>query len=166
MNFPAALTKMLLLVQKLGLLQGPEPEVDPEAAVPVQVARYQNLDWAKIMVVFSLASAIDIALLSVQVHSHLPVIFYFLDLAILLAFTCFFTSKSVHSNCPLVAHVLERFGIFFGVTAFFISITIPFPAVWFKCVAWFIYAISWLVIFFCNSFVSALTPIKNESTTT
>ena len=156
MNFTAALTKILLLVQKLSPFQGPEPEVDPEAAVPVQVARYQNLDWAKIIVVFSLASAIDIALLSVQIHSQkLPVVFYFLELTILLAFSCFFTSKSVHSNCPLVAHVLERFGIFFGVTAFFISITIPFPAVWFKCIACFIYAISWLVIFFCNSFVFA-----------
>ena len=140
MNFTAAITKLLQLLQNLGPFHGPPAPPDPEAVVPAndQVNRCQNSDyWAKIIVVFSMASAIDIALLSVQVHSQLPVVFYFLELAILLAFTCFFTSKLFHPNCPLFAQVLDRFGIFFGVTAFFISITVPFPAVWFKCIACF-----------------------------
>jgi hypothetical protein len=151
MTFTAAITKMLQLVlHKIIPFNGPPP--DPEAVLPDQAPEHHNLDWAKIIVVFSLASAIDIALLSVQIHSQkLPVVFYFLELAILLAFSCFFTSKSVHSNCPLVAEALERFGIFFGVTAFFISITVPFPAVWFKCITCFVYAVSWLAILFCNS---------------
>ncbi|KAL6182966.1 hypothetical protein ACLB2K_044377 [Fragaria x ananassa] len=155
MSFAAAITNLLQLLQTLGPFHGPPTHPDPEALAPPDdqaVPGRQNLDWAKIIVVFSLASAIDIALLSVQVHSQLPVVFYFLELAILLAFTCFFTGKTVHSNSPPVAQVLERFGIFFGVSAFFISITIPFPAVWFKCIACFIYVVSWLVIFFCNSY--------------
>ncbi|KAL6177945.1 hypothetical protein ACLB2K_049466 [Fragaria x ananassa] len=150
MNFAAAITKLLQLLQQLASFHGPPTPPNPEAVAQADQVHpgRQNLDWAKIIVVLSLASAIEIALLSVQVHSQLPVVFYFLELAILLAFTCFFTGKTVHSNSPLVAQVLERFGIFFGVSAFFISITIPFPAVWFKCIACFVYVVSWLAIFF------------------
>ena len=151
MTFTAAVTQMLQLVlQKIRTCNGPP---DPEAVLPAdQAPKHHNLDWAKIIVVFSLASAIDIAIVSVQIPSQkLPLIFYFLELAILLAFSCFFISKSVHSNCPPVAEVLEKFGIFFGVTAFFISITVPFSAVWFKCITCFVYAVSWLAILFCNS---------------
>ncbi|RXH85310.1 hypothetical protein DVH24_042078 [Malus domestica] len=57
-----------------------------------------NLDWATIIVVFCLTAAIGIALLPFQGPSgqlHLPVIFYFLGLSVLLAFTCILPSLAL-----------------------------------------------------------------------
>ncbi|KAB2607484.1 hypothetical protein D8674_007201 [Pyrus ussuriensis x Pyrus communis] len=97
-----------------------------------------NLDWAKTIVMFCLTAAIGLALLPFQIPSgqlHLPLIFYFFGLSVLLAFTCILVSKFIHFNyCPAgisIARISHHFGLFFGVTAFFISITVPFP-LWFK----------------------------------
>ncbi|KAL6175380.1 hypothetical protein ACLB2K_052021 [Fragaria x ananassa] len=136
---------MILPLQKIGYIAGPDQEAI------VEVAKHRNLDSAKIVVVFCSASAIDMALLSAQLHSQLPIIFYFLALAILFAFTSVFISIFVHSSCPEVAQVFQQCGVFFGVTAVFISISVPFP-VWFKWTTCFIYALSWLVIILCNYF--------------
>ena len=138
----------LQILTKLGWI----PYPDEEAAA---ARNHNHLDyWPKILVVFCSASAIDLALLSAQIqYSRLPPIFCFLGLTIILSFTCFFVSKSIHFNYPLAAHVLDRFGIFFGVTAIFISITIPFP-LWFKCLTCFIYVLCWLTILFCNYLLS------------
>ncbi|KAB2616440.1 hypothetical protein D8674_023028 [Pyrus ussuriensis x Pyrus communis] len=115
---------------------------------------YNNLDWPEIIIMFCLTSAIGLALLSVQIPSgQLPVIFYFLGLSILLAFTCILVSKFVHSNyCPAgisIPRLFHNFGLFFGVIAFFISITIPFP-LWFKCAAYSICVTAFLLIVLCN----------------
>ncbi|KAK9926192.1 hypothetical protein M0R45_023434 [Rubus argutus] len=133
---------LLKVITKLGWVSDP-PAADQEPP------RYQDY-WVKILVVFCSASSIELALLSAQIqYSQLPPIFCFLGITIILSFTCFFVSKSIHFNYPLAAHVLDRFGIFFGVTAIFISITIPFP-LWFKCLTCFIYVLCWLTILFCN----------------
>ncbi|KAB2607494.1 hypothetical protein D8674_007211 [Pyrus ussuriensis x Pyrus communis] len=115
-----------------------------------------NLDWATIIVVFCLTTAIGIALLPFQGPSgqlHLPVIFYFLGLSVILAFTCILLSKFIHFNyCPggiTIAPIFHQFGLFFGVTAFFISISIPFP-LWFKCAALSIYVVTFLLVVLCN----------------
>ncbi|KAB2607482.1 hypothetical protein D8674_007199 [Pyrus ussuriensis x Pyrus communis] len=114
-----------------------------------------NFDWAEIIVVFCLTTAIGLAFLPFQIPSHLPlpVIFSFLGLSILLAFTCILVSKFIHFNyCPAgisVSRVCHHFGLFFGVTAFFISITISFPF-WFKFTAYSIYVASFLLITLCN----------------
>ncbi|KAB2607488.1 hypothetical protein D8674_007205 [Pyrus ussuriensis x Pyrus communis] len=115
-----------------------------------------NLDWATIIVVFCFTAAIGIAVLPFQGPSgqlHLPVIFYFLGLSVLLAFTCILVSKFIHfSYCPAgitIAPIFHQLGIFFGVTAFFISISIPFP-LWFKCAALSIYVVTFLLVVLCN----------------
>ncbi|KAM1204610.1 hypothetical protein FF1_005500 [Malus domestica] len=115
-----------------------------------------NLDWATIIVVFCLTAAIGIAVLPFQGSSgqfHLPVIFYFFGLSILLAFTCILVSKFIHfSYCPAgikIAPIFHQLGLFFGVTAFFISISIPFPS-WFKCAALSIYVVTFLLVVLCN----------------
>ncbi|RXH94894.1 hypothetical protein DVH24_024578 [Malus domestica] len=115
-----------------------------------------NLDWATIIVVFCLTAAIGIAVLPFQGPSgrlHLPVIFYFLGLSVLLAFTCILVSKFIHfSYCPAgitIAPIFHQLGLFFGVTAFFISISIPFP-LWFKCVALSIYVVTFILVVLCN----------------
>ncbi|CAL2262708.1 unnamed protein product [Prunus armeniaca] len=140
---------------------------DPEAALQVAEAaaaysyrdRRRNnknkLDWAKIIVVFCFTAAIGLALLPFQLHdSHeLPLNFYFLGLTVLLAFTCILVSKFVHFNyCPAgisISYRFHNFGLFFGFTAFLISITIPFP-LWFKCNAYSIYVAACFLIILCN----------------
>ena len=69
--------------------------VDPVEAArnvgvnPAEAARnggVNHMEWAEIMIAACWASAIDIALQSVQVQSQLPAAFHLLSLAILLAF--------------------------------------------------------------------------------
>ncbi|CAN6696728.1 unnamed protein product [Malus baccata var. baccata] len=135
-------------------------ERDLEAAVHHVADRrtnykyHNNLDWPEIIIMFCLTAVIGLALLSVQIPSgQLPVIFYFLGLSVLLAFTCILVSKFVHfSYCPAgisIPLLFHNFGLFFGVTVFFISITIPFP-LWFKCAAYFIYVAAFLLIVLYN----------------
>ncbi|KAB2616421.1 hypothetical protein D8674_023009 [Pyrus ussuriensis x Pyrus communis] len=114
----------------------------------------ETIDWAKIIVAYCLSTAIGMALIPIQLHSHhLPQTFCVLGLAILLAFTCIMVSKFIqHSNSPrIIVHLFHYFGVFFGVTAFFISVTIPFPP-WFKCTASLIYVASGLVVLFCHHY--------------
>ncbi|KAL6182967.1 hypothetical protein ACLB2K_044378 [Fragaria x ananassa] len=135
-------TKLILLLEKIGALDG-SPDQEAAAAEPRRHNR--NMDWAKIIAVSCWAAAIDIALQSS--HSSLPITFYFLALAILFAITCVFVSSFIHSNYPKPAHLLERLGIFFGLTAFFIAIIIPFPS-WFRYLTCFIYVVSWSAYYF------------------
>lgn len=133
---------------------------DLETAVHVDQSRaanlgdligHRNMDWVKVMVAFCFSSAVDIAILSFQVHTHLPPLFFLVSLAILFAFTSFFVSKFVGSKFPRTAMVLERAGVFFVVTGFFIAITIPFPLC-LRVVTWVVYAISFVFVIFCNYF--------------
>ncbi|KAM1039391.1 hypothetical protein EV1_028501 [Malus domestica] len=130
-----------------------QPPLRPATATSSRTSKH-NLDWAKIIMAYCLSTAIGMALVPIQLHSdHLPLTFCVLGLAILLAFTCIMVSKFIqHSNSPRrIVHLFHYFGVFFGVTAFFISVTIPFP-VWFKCTASVIYVASGLVVLFCHHY--------------
>jgi hypothetical protein len=107
------------------------------------------MEWAEIVIAACWTSAIDIALQSVQVKS-LPAAFHLLSLAILLAFASFFVSQFIKSSNFLVtAQALEKFGLFFTATAFFVAISIPFPF-YLKFVSWAVYTISMLAILICS----------------
>ena len=110
-----------------------------------------HMEWAEIVIAFCLAWAIDIVLLSVQVNSQFPVPFHLFSLAILLAFASTVVSKFINPKFLLTAQVLEKCGVFFTVTAFFIAITISFPFC-LKFTSWVIYAISALAILICSCF--------------
>ena len=115
---------------------------------PAQAARnggVNHMEWAEIVIAACWASAIDIALQSVQVKSQLPAAFHLLSFAILLAFASFCVSKFIKSKFLVTAQVLEKFGVFFTATAFFIAITIPFPF-YLKFASWAVYTISMLAI--------------------
>jgi hypothetical protein len=79
------------------------------------------------MVSFCLSSALAIALTTyANVHSKLSAIFHLLSFQFLLCFATFFVSKfMMNSKFPVIAQVLDRAGVFLGVTAFFTAITIP-----------------------------------------
>ncbi|PRQ21639.1 putative isopenicillin N synthase [Rosa chinensis] len=135
----------------------------PQTAAEPNQPNHRVLDyWAKILALFCSASGIEMALLSVKSGSELPASFYFLGFTLILGFTCFFVGRCIRSIFEQAAKVLQRVGIFFGVTAIFISITIPFPTLWFKCVTGFIYALCWLTILACNYFHSHLLPVYNK----
>ena len=110
-----------------------------------------HMEWAEIVIGFCLASAIDVALLSLQVHSQLPAPFHLFSLAILLSFASIVVSKFINSKFLLTAQVLEKCGVFFTVTVFFVAITIPFPF-YPKFDSWTVYVISALSILICSCF--------------
>ena len=74
--------------------------VDPaEAARLVVVHRYQHhMDWTDVMIGFCLTSALEIALVSVQVHTQLSATFHLLSLPILFVFVCFSFSEHMKSK--------------------------------------------------------------------
>ena len=110
-----------------------------------------HMEWDDIVIGFCLASAIDIVLLSVQVNSQLPVPFHLFSLAILLAFASTVVSKFINPKFLVTAQVLEKCGVFFTATAFFMAITNPFPFC-LKFTSWAVYAISALAILIWNCF--------------
>ncbi|KAH7852145.1 hypothetical protein Vadar_021087 [Vaccinium darrowii] len=119
--------------------------------VPPVVAqnRQQNLDWPQLVIAFCFTSAMDVALQSIETRTQLPLPFHFLSLAIVFAFTSLFVARHISSKFPLQAGVLEKVGIFFAVTAFFVAITVALPLC-LKLISWIIFAVSLLVILICN----------------
>ncbi|KAK9985594.1 hypothetical protein SO802_030545 [Lithocarpus litseifolius] len=106
--------------------EAPTPAAGDGAEKQAQAAGFvvvHHMEWAEIVIAFCLASAIDIALLSVQGHS-LPALFHLFSLAILLAFASVVVSKFINPKFLVTAQVLEKCGVFFTVTAFFIAISI------------------------------------------
>ena len=106
------------------------------------LALVHHMEWAEVVITFCLAWAIDIASLSVQVHSQLPV---------LLAFASTVVSKFINPKFFLTVQVLEKCGVFFTVTVFFIAIIIPFPFC-LKFASWAVYVISALAILIWGCF--------------
>ena len=115
------------------------------------LALVHHMEWAEIVIAFCLAWATNIALLSVQEPSQLPVPFHLFSLAILLAFASTVVSKFMNPKFFLTVQVLEKCGVFFTVTAFFMAITIPFPFC-LKFASWAVYVISALAILICGCF--------------
>ncbi|KAK9278389.1 hypothetical protein L1049_027954 [Liquidambar formosana] len=109
-----------------GDLETAAVEQKPQPASPV-FAGQQNLDWTKIILAFCFASAVDIAILSVQINSKLPLTFHLLSLAISFTFASIFVAKFTTAKYPVTALVLNQMGVLFAATAFFLAVTIPFP---------------------------------------
>ena len=109
-----------------------DPELPDMAARDVTVGvvahRHQHhMDWTDVMIGFCLTSALEIALVSVQVHTQLSATFHLLSLPILFVFVCFSFSEHMKSKFLVTGKVFQNFGVFFTITTFFIAITIPFP---------------------------------------
>ncbi|XP_057480002.1 uncharacterized protein LOC130767224 isoform X2 [Actinidia eriantha] len=109
----------------------------PDAAVP---NAQHNRDFTKPVVAFCLATAVETAIRSLQNSALYPVSFHFLCLFIVLAFASIVVSKYIAPKHPNGAPVLENLGVFFGVTAFFVAITMAFPLC-LKVISWLIYGL-------------------------
>ncbi|KAE7998035.1 hypothetical protein FH972_002614 [Carpinus fangiana] len=124
------------------------PQVDVEAgdqpSLDLEVL-YNNV------VNFCLVSAPAIALTYAQIHSEFSTTFHVVSFGCVLCFASFFVSKFIKPMFPAIARALEGVGVFFAVTAFFITITIPFP-LWLQIMTWLLYAISFLAILVATLF--------------
>ena len=136
----AIVAHLLQLVQRFQP-QGQQPPPDLEAgAQPLDLEVVQNH-----MVTFCLASAPAIALTYAQIHSKFSPIFHVVSFLFLLCFASFFVSKFMNSKFPVIARVLDQVGVFFGVTAFFTIITIPFPLC-LQIITLFVYVFTFLAV--------------------
>ncbi|KAF9607174.1 hypothetical protein IFM89_032396 [Coptis chinensis] len=99
-------------------------------------------DWAKIVVSYSLQAAIGLLALYFQIKSNgiPPPYFYFLSLAILLAFSFSLIGLVVRLKFPNTAKVLGRMGVGFTAFSVFIAIEMTLPSN-IKWVAWLVGAI-------------------------
>ena len=124
----------------------------------VEAAAVVASGWADMMLAVCFASAFEIALLSAQLgsqshqHRHLSPLFLSASLALLLAFSSFCISKFLAPLFPKPALLLDRAGVVFVVTGFFIAMSIPLPYC-LRVVTWTIYAVCLLVILICSYFI-------------
>ena len=131
--------------------QRPQPPHDVEAASQAQphgLEVHNHIrDLANIMVNFCLAWAPAMALTYAQLHSkyYSPTI-HVVSFEFLLCFASLFVSKFMNSKFPVIAQVLDLVGVFFGVTAFFTAITVPFP-LYLQIITWLLYAIIMVFVF-------------------
>ncbi|PON52201.1 hypothetical protein PanWU01x14_210430 [Parasponia andersonii] len=117
---------------------------------------HHNMGWAGIMVAFCFAWAVNIPFMSPQVHSRLSPAFLLVSLVLLFGFTSFFVSKFVGHKYRTTVLVLERAGVFFVVTGFFVAISIPFPMC-LRVITWVVYVVSFLVVVVCSYFYHRTT---------
>ncbi|CAB4312499.1 unnamed protein product [Prunus armeniaca] len=98
-SFDLLLQKIILIVSRLdgpGDLEAPAPAAQPQPSATTTAAAARNLDWAKIVVVYCLSTGVSMALIHTQVQpSKLPLSFFFLALAVLLAFACIMKEKQL-----------------------------------------------------------------------
>ncbi|KAH7849746.1 hypothetical protein Vadar_022386 [Vaccinium darrowii] len=131
--------------------------IEPSLPLPNVQLQQNNLDFSILVVAFCLAAANAIAIQSLQNLTVYPITFHLLCLMIMFAFASIFVAKYITPTKPNAACVLEIVGVFFGVTAFFIAVTISFPlSLW--IISWIIYAVSLVAILVCN-FPQPLLPL-------
>ncbi|KAB1200668.1 hypothetical protein CJ030_MR0G006653 [Morella rubra] len=106
----------------------PSQTIDLESQrVPASSVARQDVEWQNIIMAFCFASALSIALQSLQIHSPLPLSCHLLSMAILLTFSALFVAKFVRSKFPTAARVLEQVAVFVAAGGFFLAIAIPLP---------------------------------------
>lgn len=104
-----------------------------------------HFDWAAIIVGFSLTSAVEIALQSLQPQIKLPSLMHLLSLAIIFAFASIFVSNFLSLNYPNVASALKLTAKLSVFAAFFFAITVPF-SLSLKLISWSIFGLCLLAI--------------------
>ena len=140
--------------QAHGEPEGPGDDFDLEAqAQPpgLEANEHRKKDWNNAMLAFCMASSMAIALLPVRLHSQFQSSLPCLALALLLGFTSFFLSVFIHAKFVVAVRLLQKWGQFFTVTAFFMAISLRF-SLFFKCTSWAVYFISFLGIVISSCF--------------
>ncbi|KAJ0093306.1 hypothetical protein Patl1_26451 [Pistacia atlantica] len=90
-------------------------------------------------------SALKTAVLFAETKSELPLSFLIFSFANLLTFLSLFLAKFIAPKFAVVCQVMEKVAVVSAVTAFIITIAIPFPQS-LKCITWALYAISLLIL--------------------
>ena len=111
-----------------------------------------STEWANAMLPVCFGAAMAIAMVSIQARSEIPASVHVVSLGVVLAIASFFVAKSIVDKFPIAGHVLERVGVFFMVTAFFVAMSIPLPLS-LKVVTWIVYFVSSFSIFVCTAYL-------------
>ncbi|MCD9561164.1 hypothetical protein HAX54_020142 [Datura stramonium] len=136
-----------------------EEQLEVEERNPVVEAGRNDFDWSTLFMAFCLTAGVEIALLSIQGNGRsdndddddgsLPLYFQLLSFFILLAFASLFVGRFIKCNYPVESQVLERAGILFATTAFYLAMTMSF-SLFLKGCSWGIFLFSLLAIAICN----------------
>jgi hypothetical protein len=122
--------------------QGPQPR-----GLALELVHKHVIDLANIIVYGGLPSASAVALTYAQIHSKYSPIFHVLSFEILLCFAFLLVGNFMNSRFLVIAQVLDLAGMFFGVTAFFTAISIPFPPC-LQIITWVVYGFTLLSVFY------------------
>ncbi|KAH7856935.1 hypothetical protein Vadar_007114 [Vaccinium darrowii] len=123
------------------------PITNEQQLQPIPNAQQQNnFDFPTLVLAFCLTGAMEIA---IQYRTVNPFIFHLLCLMVVFAFASIFVAKSIALKHLNAARKLDSVGVFFGVTAFFLAVTISFPLC-LRIISWIIYALSLVAILICN----------------
>jgi hypothetical protein len=110
----------------------------------------QEMEWQKVLISTCFTSGLQIALHFHQITDSKLDSLHLVCILVAIIFSCLFVSHFINpSKCPMTSKVLGKVAVFLAATVFFITISIPFPP-GVKWATWIIYAISLLVIAFCN----------------
>ncbi|KAJ0035883.1 hypothetical protein Pint_25847 [Pistacia integerrima] len=111
-------------------------DIESQAAVVPQQNHNPLLhQWGNILMAFCFTSALEIAILSAQIQSQLPVSFHILSFAILLIFLFLLVSSFIGHHFKTINQVLELVSVILFATTFVFTIAIPFRLS-LKCLAW------------------------------
>jgi hypothetical protein len=131
--------------------QPPDEEAGPQGPQPrglaLEMVHNHVIDLANIIVYGGLPSASAVALTYAQIHSKYSPIFHVLSFEILLCFAFLLVGNFMNSRFLVIAQVLDLAGVFFGVTAFFTAISIPFPPC-LQIITWVVYGFTLLSVFY------------------
>ncbi|KAH7858165.1 hypothetical protein Vadar_020774 [Vaccinium darrowii] len=133
--------------------QPPDLVLPIEHPLPLPNAQQQqqqknSFDFPTLVLAFCLTSAVEIA---IQERSVNPLIFHLLCLMVVFAFASIFVAKYIAPKHPNAANKLDNVGVFFGFTAFFLAVTIPFPLC-LQIISWITYGLSLLAILICHAY--------------
>jgi len=110
----------------------------------------QEMEWQKTLVSICFTSGLEIALHFHQITDSKLDSLHLACILVAIIFSCLFVSHFINpAKFPMTSKVLGKVAVFLAATVFFITISIPFPP-GVKWATWIIYAMSLLVIAFCN----------------
>ncbi|KAJ6865948.1 hypothetical protein NC652_037467 [Populus alba x Populus x berolinensis] len=152
LSVPESVSRLCHRAGQLESQQLPPPTMNEEEELVNMFHAKQEMEWQKTLISICFTSGLQIALHFHQITDSKLDSLHLLSILVAILFSCLFVSHFINpTKFPRTSKVLGKAAVFLAATAFFITISIPFPP-GVKWVTWIIYAISLLVIAICNLF--------------
>ncbi|KAJ0093302.1 hypothetical protein Patl1_26457 [Pistacia atlantica] len=104
----------------------PQPPVNAQGSQAATSNVAQAVEWQTVLMASCFDSALKTAVLFAETKSELPLSFLIFSFANLLTFLSLFLAKFIAPKFAVVCQVMEKVAVVSAVTAFIISLTIPF----------------------------------------